>query len=153
MMADSKIEAIASDLKKIVEGNVLSDELSRTIYSSGACIYSLRPRVIVQPRHKEDVVQCVRYAARNRVPLTARGGGTGRAGQGIGEGIILDFVRYMNQVLEVDPEKKWVRVQPGVILGRLNALLKPMKKFFPIDPSTTDYCALGGMIANNSSGP
>lgn len=152
-MAESKIEAIASDLKKIVEGNVLSDELSRTIYSSGACIYSLRPMVIVQPRHKKDVVQCVRYAAQNGIPLTARGGGTGRAGQGIGEGIILDFVRYMNQILEIDPGKKWVRVQPGVILGRLNAVLKPMKKFFPIDPSTTDYCALGGMIANNSSGP
>jgi len=152
-MAEGKIEAIATDLKKIVEGNILSDELSRTIYSSGACIYSLRPMVIVQPRHKEDVVQCVRYAAKNGIPLTARGGGTGRAGQGIGEGIILDFMRYMNQVLEVDPEKKWVRVQPGVILGRLNAFLKPMKKFFPIDPSTTDYCALGGMIANNSSGP
>jgi len=152
-MAERKVEAIASDLKKIVEGNVLSDELSRTIYSSGACIYSLRPMVIVQPRHKEDVVQCVRYAAQNGIPLTARGGGTGRAGQGIGEGIILDFVRYMNQILEVDPEKKWVRVQPGIILGRLNAVLKPMKKFFPIDPSTADYCALGGMIANNSSGP
>jgi anaerobic glycerol-3-phosphate dehydrogenase C subunit len=152
-MAESKIETIASDLKKIVEGNVLSDELSRTIYSSGACIYSVRPMVIVQPRHKEDVVQCVRYAAQNGVSLTARGGGTGRAGQGIGEGIILDFVRYMNQILEVDAEKKWVRVQPGIILGRLNAVLKPMKKFFPIDPSTADYCALGGMIANNSSGP
>ena len=152
-MAERKVEAIASDLKKIVEGNVLSDELSRTIYSSGACIYSLRPMVIVQPRHKEDVVQCVRYAAQNGIPLTARGGGTGRAGQGIGEGIILDFVRYMNQILEVDPEKKWVWVQPGIILGRLNAVLKPMKKFFPIDPSTADYCALGGMIANNSSGP
>jgi anaerobic glycerol-3-phosphate dehydrogenase C subunit len=153
MMTAGKIEAIASDLKTIVEGTVLSDDLSRTIYSSGACIYSVRPMVIVQPRHREDVVQCVRYAAKNGIPLTARGGGTGRAGQGIGEGIILDFMRYMNQVLEIDPEKKWVRVQPGVILGRLNAVLKPMKKFFPIDPSTTDYCALGGMIANNSSGP
>jgi anaerobic glycerol-3-phosphate dehydrogenase C subunit len=153
MMAESKVEAVASDLKKIVAGNVLSDDLSRTIYSSGACIYSVRPMVIVQPRRKEDVVQCVRYAAKNGIPLTARGGGTGRAGQGIGEGIILDFMRYMNQILEVDPEKKWVRVQPGVILGRLNAFLKPLKKFFPIDPSTSDYCALGGMIANNSSGP
>ena len=104
-------------------------------------------------RHREDVVECVRYATANGIPLTARGGGTGRAGQGIGKGIILDFMRYMNQVLEIDPQKKWVRVQPGVILGRLNAVLKPQGKFFPIDPSTADYCALGGMIANNSSGP
>ncbi len=152
-MFEGKVEAIAADLKSQVEGTVLSDELSRTIYSSGACIYSVRPQVIVQPRHREDVVKVVRYAERNGIPLTARGGGTGRAGQGIGAGILLDFMRYMNQVLEIDPEKKWVRVQPGVILGRLNAVLKPMKKFFPIDPSTTDYCAIGGMIANNSSGP
>jgi anaerobic glycerol-3-phosphate dehydrogenase C subunit len=144
---------IAEDLQKHVEGNVLWDDLSRTIYSSGACIYSVRPLVIVQPRHREDVVQCVRYAGGNGIPLTARGGGTGRAGQGIGGGIILDFMRYMNQILEIDPEKKWVRVQPGLVLGRLNAALKGLGKFFPIDPSTSDYCALGGMIANNSSGP
>ena len=152
-MAEGKVEAIASDLKKIVEGNVLYDELSRTIYSSGACIYSVRPMEIVQPRHKEDVVQCVRYAAKKGIPLTARGGGTGRAGQGIGEGILLDFVRHMNQILEIGPDQKWVRVQPGLILGRLNAVLRAKKKFFPIDPSTSDYCALGVMIANNSSGP
>jgi len=59
----------------------------------------------------------------------------------------------MNKVLEIDPLKKWVRVQPGLILGRLNAVLKPQGKFFPIDPSTSDYCSLGGMVANNSSGP
>ena len=152
-MTEQNVEAIASDLRKRLEGNVLSDDLSRTIYSSGACIYSLRPLLIVQPKHRQDVVECVHYAMAHGIPLTARGGGTGRAGQGIGEGIILDFMRYMNQVLEIDPQKKWVRVQPGLILGRLNAVLKPQGKFFPIDPSTTDYCALGGMIANNSSGP
>src|SRR5512137_1051007 len=99
-MTEQNVEAIASDLRKRLEGNVLSDDLSRTIYSSGACIYSLRPLVIVQPKHRRDVVECVRYAMAHGIPLTARGGGTGRAGQGIGEGIILDFMRYMNQVLE-----------------------------------------------------
>ena len=144
---------LASDLRSRLEGNVLSDDLSRAIYSSAACIYSLRPLLIVQPRHRQDVVECVRFAAAHGIPLTARGGGTGRAGQGIGEGIILDFVRYMNKIVEIDPEKKWVRVQPGLILGKLNEALKPLRKFFPIDPSTADYGALGGMIANNSSGP
>ncbi len=152
-MTERDREAVTSDLKKRLEGNVLSDELNRTIYSSGACIYSVRPLLIVQPKHREDIVQCVHYAASREIPLTARGGGTGRAGQGIGAGIVLDFMRYMNQILEVDPKKSWVRVQPGLVLGRLNAALKPEGKFFPIDPSTTDYCALGGMIANNSSGP
>jgi len=152
-MDNHDTEAIARDLRRELEGNVLADEINRAIYSSGACIYRLRPLLIVQPKHREDVVKCLRYAAARGIPVTARGGGTGRAGQGIGEGILLDFVKYMNEILEIDPEKKWVRVQPGLILSRLNAALKPFGKFFPIDPSTADYCALGGMIANNSSGP
>ncbi|MEK7827268.1 MAG: FAD-binding oxidoreductase, partial [Thermodesulfobacteriota bacterium] len=71
----------------------------------------------------------------------------------MGDGIILDFSKYMNNVLESNPEEKWVRVQPGIILGTLNKFLKPHRLFFPIDPSTKDHCTLGGMIANNSSGP
>ncbi len=139
MEKNLSIEKIARDLRTLLEGEVLFDDLSRTIYSSAACIFFLRPLLIVQPRHREDVVECVRYAAAHGIPLTARGGGTGRAGQGIGEGIILDFMRHMNQILEIDPEKKWVRVQPGLLLGRLNAAVKPLGKFFPIDPSTSDY--------------
>ncbi|MBI5968019.1 MAG: FAD-binding oxidoreductase, partial [Deltaproteobacteria bacterium] len=152
-MRNHDTEAMARDLRRELEGNVLADEINRAIYSSGACIYRLRPLLIVQPKHRQDVVKCGRYAATRGIPVTARGGGTGRAGQGIGEGILLDFVKYMKEILEIDPERKWVRVQPGLILSRLNAALKPCGKFFPIDPSTADYCALGGMIANNSSGP
>jgi len=108
------VEKIAGDLRSRLDGEVLSDDLSRTIYSSAACIFSLRPLLIIQPRHREDVVECVRYAAAHGIPLTARGGGTGRAGQGIGEGIILDFVRHMNQILKIDPEKKW-RMGSGLV--------------------------------------
>ncbi|HSR13376.1 MAG TPA: FAD-binding oxidoreductase, partial [Thermodesulfobacteriota bacterium] len=152
-MAERNVEALASDLRKRLKGSVLSDELSRTMYSSAACIYSVRPLFIVQPAGREDVAETVKFASRNGISLTARGGGTGRAGQGIGTGILLDFVRHMNRVVETDPEARWVNVQPGIVLGRLNAALKAKKKFFPIDPSTADFCALGGMIANNSSGP
>ncbi|MFH1756596.1 MAG: anaerobic glycerol-3-phosphate dehydrogenase subunit C [Pseudomonadota bacterium] len=146
-------EKTARDLKVLLEGEVLWDDLSRAAYSSAACIYRLLPLIIVQPKHQEDVIRCVRYADSKGIPITARGAGTGRAGQGIGEGIVLDFVRYMNKILEIDPQGNWVRVQPGVVLGTLNTVLKPRGKFFPIDPSTGDYCTLGGMIANNSSGP
>jgi len=147
------IESVAKDLRAILKGEVLADELSRAAYSSAACIYRLLPLVIVQPRHREDVIECVRYAGAKGIPLTARGAGTGRAGQGIGEGILLDFVRHMNQILKIDPQRKLVRVQPGLILGTLNTALKSFGRFFPIDPSTGDYCTLGGMVANNSSGP
>lgn len=149
----NNIEILARELKSQIAGEVLADELSRATYASAACIYRLLPLLIVQPRHREDVQTCVRWAATKGIAVIARGAGTGRAGQGIGEGIILDFVKYMNKVLEVDPKKEWVRVQPGLILGKLNQTLKPLGKFFPIDPSTSDYCTLGGMIANNSSGP
>ena len=132
---------------------VLTDDLSRTIYSCGASLYRVKPLGIVQPRHKLDVIKAVQYAAERGISITPRGGGTSRAGNEIGEGIILDFSKYMNDVLESNPEEKWVRVQPGIILGTLNKFLKPHRLFFPIDPSTKDHCTLGGMIANNSSGP
>ncbi|MFH2119895.1 MAG: anaerobic glycerol-3-phosphate dehydrogenase subunit C [Pseudomonadota bacterium] len=141
------------DLGRLIEGEVLTDDLSRTIYSCGASLYRVRPLGIVQPRHKLDVIKAVQYAAERGIPITPRGGGTSRAGNEIGEGIILDFSKYMNDVLESNPEEKWVRVQPGIILGALNKFLKPHRLFFPIDPSTKDHCTLGGMIANNSSGP
>jgi FAD/FMN-containing dehydrogenase len=123
------------------------------MYSSGASIYRIRPLGIVKPKHRADVVRVVQYTSRCGIPITARGGGTSRAGNEVGEGIILDFSKYMNGILEYNPEEKWVRVQPGLILSSLNRFLHPHRLFFPIDPSTREYCTLGGMIANNSSGP
>ncbi len=146
-------EVIFRDIGKLIEGDVLFDELSRAMYSSGASIYRIRPLGIVQPKHQMDVMRVLQYASQRGVPIIARGGGTSRAGNELGEGIILDFSKYMNSILECDPEEKWVRVQPGLILSSLNKFLRVRKLFFPIDPSTKDYCTLGGMIANNSSGP
>jgi len=137
----------------LIEGEVLFDELSRTIYSSAASLYRIRPLGIVKPRHKKDVITAVKYATRRGIPITPRGGGTSRTGNEVGEGILLDFSKHMNNILELNLEEKWVRVQPGLILASLNRFLKPHQIFFPIDPSTKDHCTLGGMIANNSSGP
>jgi len=89
----SNNQAAARDLKARLEGEVLSDDLSRAAYSNAACIYRLLPLLIVQPRHREDVMQWVRYAAERGIPITARGAGTGQAGQGIGEGILQEFLR------------------------------------------------------------
>ncbi len=146
-------KSISKDLKKLIEGEVLFDELNRTIYGSAASIYRVKPLGIVKPRHKADVVNLVKYAARMGIPLIPRGSGTSRAGNELGEGILIDFSKHMNEMMEFNPDKRWVRVQPGLILSSLNALLKFHRLFFPIDPSTKDYCTLGGMIANNSSGP
>jgi len=146
-------KAILRDLQKQIEGEVLFDELSRTIYSSAASLYRIKPLAIVRPRHKTDVINIVKYAARHKIPITARGGGTSRAGNEVGEGLLVDFSTHMNKILELNHVERWVRVQPGLILATLNKFLKPHQLFFPIDPSTKDHCTLGGMIANNSSGP
>ena len=95
----------------------------------------------------------MQYASRQGIPLTPRGGGTSRVGNELGEGIILDFSRFMSRLLEVNPEEKWARVEAGILQGTLNKMIKPHKLFFPIDPSTKDHCTIGGMAANNSSGP
>ncbi|MCE5266017.1 MAG: FAD-binding oxidoreductase, partial [Deltaproteobacteria bacterium] len=152
---DSSIspEKIFPEIKALIKGDVLSDELSRTIYSSAACLFQVKPLGIVLPRNREDVVKIVKYAGKNRIPLIPRGAGTSRVGNELGEGIICDFSRYMNGLIEVNVEERWARVQPGITQGGLNALLKRHKLHFPVDPSTKEHCTFGGMIANNSSGP
>jgi anaerobic glycerol-3-phosphate dehydrogenase C subunit len=141
------------EIEGIIEGTILYDDLSRTLYSSGACLYRVKPMAVVQPRNKSDVVKIVRYAAGRNIPLTARGAGTSRVGNELGEGIVLDFSRYMSRLLEVNPFEKWVRVEPGIVQAALNNAIKSHKLFFPVDPSTKNHCTIGGMIANNSSGP
>jgi anaerobic glycerol-3-phosphate dehydrogenase C subunit len=144
---------ILKDLRNTIEGEVVFDEINRTIYSSAASLYRIKPLGIVKPKHKEDIITVVKFAAQQGIPITPRGGGTSRAGNEVGEGILLDFTKYMNNILELNHREGWVRVQPGLILASLNKFLKPYHLFFPIDPSTKDHCTLGGMIANNSSGP
>ncbi len=150
---NKEAKAIMKDLRRFIEGDLFFDDLSRAIYSCGASIYRIRPLGIVKPKNKMDVIHLVRYASEKKIPLIPRGSGTSRAGNEVGEGLIIDFSKYMNQVLEVDLREGWARVQPGLILTTLNNFLRPHRLFFPIDPSTKDHCTLGGMIANNSSGP
>jgi FAD/FMN-containing dehydrogenase/Fe-S oxidoreductase len=144
---------IFREIKEMIKGDVLCDDLSRAIYSSAACLFQVKPLGIVLPKDKDDVVRVVKYAYKNKIPLIPRGGGTSRVGNELGEGIILDFSRYMNGMVEENAGEKWARVQPGMTQGGLNNLLKRHKLHFPIDPSTQEHCTFGGMIANNSSGP
>ncbi len=143
---------LEKDLRRLVKGDVLCDEVSRTLYSTAACIFQIMPAGVVVPRDREDVVRVVRYAAERGIPLTARGAGSGLAGQTLGPGIILDFSKYMNRILETDHVRSWVRVQPGVVLGDLNRHLRQSGVWFPPDPSSGDVATLGGMIANNAAG-
>lgn len=143
---------LEKELKKIIRGDLLFDEVTRQIYSFGASIYKIKPKGVVIPRDKGDVVALLKYASRNNIPLTARGACTSLAGQAVGNGIIIDFTKYMKDILDYKGGET-VTVQPGVIYGELNKLLSKYRKFFPPDPSSGNYCTIGGMIADNSGGP
>jgi FAD/FMN-containing dehydrogenase len=144
--------AVASDLRGRVEGDLLFDDLGRTLYSTAACIYQVRPLGAVVPRHEADVRAVIDYARRHRIPITARGGGSGLAGQTLGRGIVLDFSRHFRSIGEVDTAARTVRVGPGVVPARLNRHLAPSGLHFAPDPSSSAWCTIGGMVANNAGG-
>jgi FAD/FMN-containing dehydrogenase/Fe-S oxidoreductase len=145
--------ALSHRLAQLTTGEVRFDDLSREIYATAACLYRIRPLGIVAPRTAEEVSRIVAFLAGEGIPITARGAGSGVAGQTLGEGIIIDFARFMNRALGYDPESATVEVEPGLVLAELNRSLLRLRRFFPPDPQSGDYCTLGGMIANNSGGP
>ena len=140
-------------LQNSIHGKVLFNELSRSLYSSGASLYRIKPLAIVQPKDRDDLVMTIQFARKHKIPITSRGGGTSRTGNELGEGILIDFSKFLNKIIEINPEEKWVRVQPGIVQADLNRQLKSYNLYFPIDPSTKASATLGGMISNNSSGP
>jgi len=132
--------------------DVRSDRLSRALYATDASVYQIIPLLVAFPATAADVVAAVQVCARFQVPITARGGGTSQAGQSIGPGVILDCSKHLDRVLEINPDERWVRVEPGCVLDELNQALKPHGLLFAPDISTSNRATIGGMIANNSSG-
>ena len=142
--------SISDELKSIAKGEILSDDWSRKIYSVDASHYSIEPSVITYPLDEYDLSDICQYGYSKNVSMTARGAGTGLLGQSLNDNIIIDFTKYMNKILEIEPD--YVIVQPGLVKGVLDKELEKKGKFFPPDPASSNYCTIGGMIANNSSG-
>ena len=145
-------DSIERDLRSIIRGDVEFDPISRHLYSTDAGISQVEPLGVVSPRDAEDVARLVTYAAAHGLSLVPRGMGSGLAGGAVGAGILVDFARYMTSILEVAPDGSWARVQPGVVMASLNRHVKTYGTFFAPDPSSENYCSLGGMIGTNSSG-
>jgi FAD/FMN-containing dehydrogenase/Fe-S oxidoreductase len=143
---------IEAELKKRVEGDLHFDRYSRLLYSTDASIYQIEPVGVVVPRHKGDVQAVIEVADRLSVTILPRGGGTSLAGQAVGHSIVLDFSKYMQNVLEVNREELWCRVQPGLVQDELNAYVRGMGLQFGPDTSTSNRATIGGMIGNNSAG-
>ena len=131
---------------------MLFDAFSRGRYSTDTSIYQIEPLGVVVPRDEDDVVAAVQIAAEHGVPLLPRGAATSQSGQAVGAALVLDFSKYLTEVVAVDVEARTAVVQPGLVLDRLNARLKPTGLFFPVDVSTSAMATIGGMTGNNSCG-
>jgi len=140
------------DLEKRVEGDLRTDLYSRVLYSTDSSIYQVMPYGVLIPRTWEDVHAAVELAAQYRVPILPRTSGSSLAGQAINEALIIDMSRHLDQILEVNVEESWVRVEPGVVLDELNRHLKPMGLKFGPDPASSERAAMGGVVANNATG-
>jgi len=144
--------SLEAELRRQVSGEVRFDKISRALYSTDASVYRIEPDGVVIPKTRDDILRTVALCRRFGVSVTMRGGGTSQAGQAIGAGVQIDISKYYNRILEVNPEQRWVRVEPGIVLDELNAQLAPLGLRFAPDISTASRATIGGMMANNSSG-
>ena len=145
-------EELARELGKRVSGEVRFDAFSRVLYSTDASIYQMEPVGVVVPDSVDDVLAVMDVAARNSVPVLPRAGGTSLAGQTVNHAIVMDFSKRLNRVLEVNPDERWARVQPGIVLDQLNRHLAPFNLHYAPDPTTTSRACVGGGIGNNTCG-
>jgi len=148
----ASLDSLKLELARQVEGEVRFDAGTRAAYSTDASNYRQVPVGVVIPRHEGDVIAALSIARENSMPILARGGGTSLAGQACNAALVLDFSKYMNRVIAIEPGARVAQVEPGVIQSHLNAALAPRGLFFAPDPSTKDRCTVGGMIGNNSCG-
>ena len=128
------------------------DRFTRGLYSTDASIYQIEPVGVAFPRTAEDVERAIEIAGAEDVPIIARGAGTSMGGQAIGRGLVLDTSRHLVEILDFDAASRRVLVQPGIVLDRLNELLRPHGLFFAVDVATSSRATLGGMAGNNSAG-
>ena len=144
--------ALEKALRRAVRGEVLFGRADRGRYATDASIYQVEPLGVVVPRTRDDLAATLAVAREHGVPVLGRGGGTSQCGQTVNRAIVLDCSKHLRRVLEINAAAGTALVEPGVVLGHLNAALKPHKLFFPVDPSTHQRCSIGGMAGNNSSG-
>jgi len=152
MIDSSKLLSLERTLKARIRGEVTFDEVTRGIYATDASNYMIMPVAVVLPVDQADVLAVIETASEHGISILPRGGGTSLAGQAVGESVVIDFTKYMNRIVEIDVEKRWARVQPGVVRDNLNAALARYGLHFAPDPATSNRATIGGMVGNNSSG-
>ncbi|HUK35706.1 MAG TPA: FAD-linked oxidase C-terminal domain-containing protein, partial [Vicinamibacterales bacterium] len=146
------VHGLERDLRAGLKGDVQFDAGARGMYASDAGNYRMVPIGVVRPVDADDVLHIVATCRSHSVPIVARGGGTGIPGQTVNAAVVIDFSRYMNRVIELNPAQRYARVQPGVVLDELRNAARAHRLTFGPDPATHSRNTLGGMIGNNSCG-
>src|SRR5262249_37635077 len=149
-MTTTTLDELQERLSRETRAEVRFDRGTRGLYATDASLYQIEPLGVVVPRTADDVVATVRIAAETGVPALPRGAATSLSGQTVGPAVVLDFSKYLNRIGVVDRDRMTVKVEPGVVLDRLNAHLKALGLMFGPDVSTGDRATIGGMIGNNS---
>ncbi|MBY4212520.1 FAD-binding protein [Rhodococcus fascians] len=152
MLRMISVDSLADLLRGTGVADVYTDGARRAAYSSDASLYRVTPKAVVCPRDAEDVDAVLQVCRAEGVPVTARGAGTSVAGNAVSTGVVLDFSRHMNKVLDIDPIAQTAVVQPGTVQAVLQTAVAPHRLRFGPDPSTHTRCTIGGMIGNNACG-
>lgn len=150
---DIDVAELRDAIAKMISGEVEDSTRVRAEYSTDASNYRVIPTLVTFPHNSRDVAVIISACRKYGVPLTARGGGTSVAGNSIGPGVIIDYSRHMNSIIEIDPEARTARVQPGVVMSDLQKEAAQYGLRFGPDPSTQNRATFGGMIGNNACGP
>ncbi len=143
---------LETELRAALQGDVFFDGATRSIYATDSSNYRQVPLGVVYPKDEHDVLRTMEICARHHAPVLGRGAGTSLAGQACNVAVVVDMSRHMTQILEIDPERRVARVQPGVVLDDLNAAARALDLTFGPDPATHAWCTIGGMVGNNSCG-
>ncbi|WP_374689184.1 FAD-linked oxidase C-terminal domain-containing protein, partial [Promineifilum sp.] len=152
MATPERLSDFLAAARREMAGELRDDAYTRTLYSTDASLYQAMPHAVLIPRTADDVVAAVSLAAAYGMPVLARAAGTSLAGQAVNEALIIDFTRHLDAIVAINPEERWARVQPGVVLDDLNAALQPHGLQFGPDPASSDRSTLGGAVANNATG-
>ncbi len=145
-------KSLEAALRQHLRGEVRFDNGSRALYATDASNYRQVPIGVVIPRDVDDVIATVSICREHEAPILCRGGGTSLAGQCCNVAVVIDFSKYMANIIELDPERRIARVQPGVILDHLRNAAEKHNLTFGPDPASHSRCTIGGMIGNNSCG-
>ena len=143
---------LENELIKNIQGEVKFDDIYRQMYSTDGSIYSMTPVGVTLPKNSDDVSAIIDICNKNNTAILPRGGGTSLSGQTVNSAVVIDFSKYMNNVIEINPEEKYVITQPGITIDNLNQKLKYLNLHFTPDPSTKSRANVGGAMGNNSCG-